>query len=128
MAAFKWEDNLVCKSVYLILEDDTLMDEMESQIFPFAESGAVKVSQLNFYILSSGTSADQRDFVRRSRAVKFTRSLIERCRPKWKAANSNADLVRDKLIMMFRNGETTLEEIAGYVDQQFILSQLPTGD
>src|SRR5688572_8007694 len=122
---FKWEDNLVCRSVYLILEDDSLMDEMESQIFPFVSADSVKMSQLNFFILSSGTSASQRNFVRRSRAVKFTRLLISLCEPKWKASTSSADIVQTRLITMFRQGDTTLGEVAAYIDQQFIISQLP---
>jgi hypothetical protein len=98
---------------------------MESQIFPFACADTVKVSQLNFFILSSGTSTSQRNFVRRSRAVKFTRLLISLCEPKWKASKSSADIVQTRLITMFRHADTTLGEVAAYIDQQFIISRLP---
>lgn len=123
--SFKWEDNLVCRSVYLILADASLMDEMVSQRFPFEAAEAVKMSQLNFFILSRNTSASQRDSARRSRAVKFTRLLITLCEPKWKAPKCSADIVQTRLIMMFAQADITLRDVAAYIDQQFIISQLP---
>ena len=68
---FNWEANLVCQSVYLILEDDNGMDELENEIYPFAEAGNVKLEQLVFFILASGASNEMRDHISSVRGIKF---------------------------------------------------------
>ena len=122
---FKWENNLVCQSVYLILEDDNGMDELENEISPFEGAGDIKVEQLVFYILASGASSDMREHISKVRGIKFLRTLITECNPKWKVAGSSYEIARNQIVSLFKDGNSKLVNIAQYIDSQFVLSKLP---
>jgi len=125
-AKFKWEDNMVCQSVYLILEDDHGMDELENEIYAFDDAGEVKMEQLVFFILASGASSKMRDHISTVKGIKFIRLLTEKCAPKWRVAGSSYEIVRDQIVNLFKSGDTKLVDIAEYIDSQFILSKLPS--
>ena len=121
--SFKWSDSAVCVAVYNTLEDDKGMDEFENEMYPFNEGGDTKISNMLFYLINSSSSHQVLAHVTRVKGIKFTRNLIKKYKAKYKVSGTSYEEIRDTVISMFSNPDTTLAEIAEFIDGKLILTK-----
>ncbi|AQQ66375.1 MULTISPECIES: hypothetical protein [Microbulbifer] len=112
--SYEWRNNLACLATYKILSGQNKMDQFDSEDYPLAQAGDLKLKNLRFRITSTSNFDG---YEAKPTALMFFRALRDDYSPKKEQREMTSEQFLGELIELFASDEKTLTDLASTVDR-----------